>query len=96
MISSLAWLPRGVAKAVPELAQPSGTRPRPCRRRVFVCSDERAASAQKKSSPLRRRAHTKCWDRTRRRRRTTMTTTTTAGLLKAPLQTTKRPTRRAQ
>lgn len=26
MISSLAWLPRGVAKAVPELAQPSGAR----------------------------------------------------------------------
>ena len=24
MISSVAWLPRGVAKAVPELAQPSG------------------------------------------------------------------------
>jgi hypothetical protein len=27
MISALAWLPRGVAKAIPEVAQPTGAPP---------------------------------------------------------------------
>ena len=51
MISAVAWLPRGVAKPVPELAQPSGAAA--CRlraRRLRTLRDARPANTQRKNS----------------------------------------------